>query len=255
MASSAHVYLAGVRSLHILNDLPEPPTKLSKIKLAIKAMSEKGPPSTQKSPITYLLLCQLWGALSVIPDSIMYKAAVTLGFYAGLRGIEYMYNSALHDSLPPRISSVVFYENKNYFSYKVGKSKTQPHGFTTVVGCSGTKVCSNCTLLAYLKSRSLAGSLDKNSYLFVSSTGKTLSKYKPNLVIKRAVHALGRDASSYFAHSLIAGVAWTAAQLGFRDWEIKLLGGWESHACMGYVRDIASHASSYAARLSKQHSS
>ena len=48
---------------------------------------------------------------------------------------------------------------------------------------------------------------------------------------------LGYDPSLYSGHSYRAGAATTAGNLGFEEWEIKMLGRWNSSAYHIYLRN------------------
>jgi hypothetical protein len=65
-ASSMHVYLAALRSLHVMSGLSPPPSNTPRVKLALKAVLELNPASVQKYPITYVLLCHMYNLLALL---------------------------------------------------------------------------------------------------------------------------------------------------------------------------------------------
>ena len=158
-ANSAKVYLAALRSLHVLNGLDPPATRTPRIKLALKAMFEEGPEPTSKAPLTFLELQKLWPIMSLAPEFLMYSAALSLGFFGGLRGIEYTFNPDVAGSKPPQVRHLVFDDAARTFKFTVLKSKTKPHGFSVIIGCSGDSICAWCCLKAYLQFRKISNSL------------------------------------------------------------------------------------------------
>ena len=70
-----------------------------------------------------------------------------------------------------------------------------------------------------------------------------------NAFISHVVQSVGWDPSQYTAHSLRAGAATTAAKAGFKEWELKKMGGWESQTYVSYIRDNGAHAANFASRL------
>ena len=49
-----------------------------------------------------------------------------------------------------------------------------------------------------------------------------------NALLKGLAKKLDLNQNEYTTHSIRAGAATTAAQLGFSDWEIQRIGGWKS---------------------------
>ena len=201
------------------------------------------------TPITFERLKLMWPALLVIKDSLMFQAAISLAFFAGLRGAEYTWNSSLKSATPPVVGQVSFNKVKKFLHFKVLRSKTSKHGFTSTVGCSEHDICAYCTLLAYLKSRSITGDLSDTSPLFLDQESRPLSKTKLDRTLKAVVASLGWDPSTFSTHAIRAGTASSAAQAHFLDWEIKSLGGWKSQAYTGYIRDKDSHEATFSKRL------
>ena len=134
--------------------------------------------------------------------------------------------------------------------FKVLKSKTSSHGYTCSLGCSGSKICAFCTMNTYLGYRVRSAKVTAGDPLFISGQ-KVVSAKMVNGYIKSSVKALGWDPSGYSAHSVRAGAATTAALKGFKDWELKKLGGWSSTAYMGYIREYTKHTVKFPRRLAR----
>ena len=109
-----------------------------------------------------------------------------------------------------------------------------------------------CALSEYLQARAPLLGVHPDSYLFMDSTGRPVSKDQVNQVIKSAVTKLGLSPNNYTTHSLRSGAATTAGQLGFTEPEIKALGHWKSSAYSTYVHDTHLDSFTYSARLATQ---
>ena len=241
--SSAHVYISAIRNLHVLNGLPEL-VRTPKVRLAVKAMQLKSPKPRQKAPITFPVLCMMWPALEKMKDNYLFKAVIALGYFGGLRADEYTHNGYS----TPSVSQVAFTSNGLVMNFSVKRSKTCIHGFSRTIGCSKNDICAVCAMRSYLASR---GPTQPQSPLFVDASGNSVTKARLNSVIKDTMQSLGLDPTKYSAHSLRAGVATTAGQIGFSAWEIKQLGGWKSSTYMQYIRPAPAHATNYANRLTR----
>ena len=71
--------------------------------------------------------------------------------------------------------------------------------------------------------------------IFILSSGRPLSTFQFNLLLKAAFRTLGLAPSRYSSHSFRAGAATTAATAGLPDWMIKALGRWASEAYHIYI--------------------
>ena len=156
-SGTVNIALAAIRNLHIINGFPEPCLRSGKVKLAIKAMSEKHCP-VQKEPITFSVLQMIWPALEKIQDSELWKAVLCVGFFGGLRGSEYTHGN-IQDPKMPYLSQILVLNHGKILQFKIVKSKTSAHGFTKYLGCTGINICPVCTLITYLSKRSNSVSL------------------------------------------------------------------------------------------------
>ena len=56
-------------------------------------------------------------------------------------------------------------------------------------------------------------------------------------VTRLAIASVGLDPSAFSGHSYRAGAATSAGNAGFEDWELKMMGRWNSDAYNLYLRN------------------
>ena len=221
-----------------------------RIKLMLKAIHEHNPEPNRKWPITFPTLALLCDKLSE-PDSLLYRAALCVAFFGGLRGAEYTYQGGAGDSSKPLLlNHVTFghYAGKWYMVLRIPRTKTRPHGLTIHIGCSGHPVCAVCTMWSYLTVRNTV-TVSPTDFLFSLAEGLPLSKQNMNNKIKALVTMLGLPSDKFSTHSLRAGVVTSGAAVGLADWELKKLGNWASSVYSQYIREIPEHNISFAQRI------
>lgn len=248
--SSIRVYLAAVRALHVDSGLTFSGHAHPQAQVMIRGLLKGGPPPTQKNPITVQMLEAMGRLLHNCYDHVMLWAAMCLAFFACLRADELTY-SAESPGVPliQDITHKVLPSGDRYFTLTVHRSKTEPHGFTRVVGCTGNKVCGYCSMSKYLLIRQKSSFSHASSSLFMDSKGQILSFTQFNQATKHLVASMGINVHNYSGHSFRVGCASVAGASGFKDWEIQLLGGWRSDTYKRYIRQTESHAVSFARRL------
>ncbi len=245
--NTMQVYLAAVRSLHVMHGYPPPPTSSPRITLALKAVAAKSPLPVQKAPITYELLRSLLSKLSHSHDDIVWRSALLLGLTMGLRGSEYTVvrdnNTQSVVIKPPVVSQVTFGTQKgiDYMCYQVLVSKTTTHPFQSYAACNKSADCSVCVMKRYLYIRSQIGTALPQAPLFQFVDGQVLSKYMLDQKIKQLVALAGLDPKEYSSHSLRAGIVCMGHRLGLSDRDLASLGHWRSDAFKTYIRDTGMH--------------
>ena len=247
---SLNVHLCAIKNLHTINGVSDCDTRSGQIRLAVRALAINRPPPKQKCPLTFEKLIALWPVIQSSKDSDLWKAMISLGFYAGLRGAEYAYDATNKQSMPPTLSNIVFDIDNRLFYYTVPSSKTMVHGFQSIIHCSQHYICAYCCLYQYIATKNASGNTGPKDHLFAIN-GAVVTKYMLNSFIQKCVSALGWDPQLYSAHSLRAGVATTAASIGLPDWQIKKLGNWKSNAYQHYIRDPTTHTSNAAYLLAR----
>lgn len=247
--STIKVYMSSIITMHNIAGLAPPNLKNPQIKLAIRAISYTSPVPTQKSPITFKLLFSIWQIVNRLPQHRCIKAAIALGFFAGLRGAEYLQTRF---NPGPTLSQLTFSKNDpNTMSFTVKSSKTKPQGFTVNISCSKHEVCATCAMKDYLSHRQGIAGQGSHHSLFMYN-GTVLTKIKLNAILKDLVLCLGLQPNKYTLHSLRSGVATTAATSNFKEWEVKMLGGWATNTYLTYIRPRKHHTKHFARRLTQK---
>lgn len=247
---SIKVYLAAVRALHVNIGLEFHAHLHPLCQVMVRGLVKNGAPPVQKWPITLDILYVLRSVLSNSHDHLMIWAAMTLAFFACLRADEFTVSSESQQA--PSLDSIKFKklsDGRNYITYSVPKSKTEPHGFTRVVGCSKSCVCAYCAMIIYLQARKQMDPQAKSPHLFIDCSSNVLTGKRFNQIVKVLITAVGLDPNHFSGHSFRAGSASSAGARGFKDWEIQLLGGWRSSTYQRYIRHTEVHAVSFAERL------
>ena len=174
----------------------------------------------------------------------------TLAFFAGLRGSEYtgFYINSTFKHV--QIGQVKFSNTEQglIMYYTVCRSKTQAHGTTIPLGCTGKYICPVCMMSEYLKLR-LVGDWLETDPLFLLPQSGVVTKKTVDSKIKQVVGVLGFDPTQFSTHSIRSGAASTAASLCFSDWEIKRNGGRKSGCYRKYIRNMDKYVVGFSARL------
>ena len=226
------VYLASVRSLHVMAGHPNPMDGCLRLRLVLKGIArddnrEKRP----RLPITFDLLSAMSRHLAPdrFHDHAMLWSALTMGFYGFLRCGEFVARSTgLHS--PLTMSDVNL--GDNHLTLKLRHTKMRPTSTVSItVAKSGNPVCAVSALRRYLQWR---GSAPGPLFRTASRTAFTREQLVSSL--RLLCSHLGLDSSHYSGHSLRIGAATTAAARGMPDWLIKALGRWESDCYQTYIR-------------------
>ena len=136
----------------------------------------------------------------------------------------------------------------HYVCVFLASSKTDPFhlGCPIIIRCTGTPVCSACKAWHLLQQHQQTWTSPEAPFFQIDSRAMdcvTLVKH-----IKDIATRLGLDPSRYSSHSLHIGEATSAAQAGLSQWQIKLMGCWNSQAYQVYIKqdplmcvDLAAH--------------
>ena len=195
-----------------------------RVHLMLRAISRDRPPPHQVAPITYPHLQLMLKCLTGSRDHLIMASSITIQYFACLRASELC--TDLQQSVIPIRSDVSFYTHASrpIMSFRVRSSKTNPHGFTVHLGCSGEAVCAVCITHHYLRIYPLPPSAP----LFRLSTGQHLTYGLHNQHIKHLMHSAGFNPAHFSTHSIRAGAATQAARSGMAREDIKRLGRWRS---------------------------
>ncbi len=237
--STIKVYLAAVRSLHVMMGLPPPSEGCHRLKLAIKCVMGECPPR-EKLPITLETMQKMLTVVSNSFDDVMFWAAATLAHFGMLRVSEFT-AGLLGGSTGSCMmqDDILFHDDVNgvYMLVRIKTSKTDllNKGVQLCIGCTLLSVCAHCAMQRYLTERQTCG-FGKELPLFVFRNGMGLTR---NLFVKQTrmlLSLVGINDRLYSSHSYRVGGATTAAAAGLSDWEIKLMGRWSSDAYLRYIK-------------------
>ena len=250
--TSIRVYLAAVRSLHVMKGLDPPYDGYYRLKLAIKCVMGECPPK-EKLPITLDIMQKMLTVVNDSFDDIMFWAAATLAHFGMLRVSEFTVSSLGGCSTTGMIPQDITFHNDCdgvYMLVIIRRSKTdvQNRGVQLCIGCTGLSVCAHCAVFRYLARRRSCGfSVEQPLFLFRNGTGLTRS-----LFVKRTrlcLSLVGINDQAYSSHSYRVGGATTAAAAGLADWEIKLMGRWSSEAYLRYIKTPMTVRAGFARRM------
>lgn len=244
---SIRVYLSAVRDLHVMSGLQPPEIYTPRIKLMMKSLHKSHDQPKQVKPITFRILLQCYSLFTQTRDDLMMWSAITLCFFGCLRASE-LFPPITEIHFAPRLSDLIFCKDEvPYLQLKVHKSKTAPHGFKVVIGCSGTNVCAYCSVAKYVKISGLLPS----SFLFSYSTGQMVTKYQFLCITRLMLLRINLDPCEYSTHSYRAGAATSASMSGFSEHEIKQLGHWKSDVYQSYIRDNYKQLAAFSSRIAQ----
>lgn len=245
--NTCKVYISAVVSLHTFSNVTPPNLKNPRFRLIMRSISLKSQGHNQKSPITFVVLQSIWQTLGNMKQANCLKAAISLGFFGGLRGSEYL-KTPFNEG--PKMTQLTFISD-SCLKFTVTKSKTKPHGFTLPFHCSKHQICAVCCMKTYLLELGSQKQVSHDDYLFQYDNTQ-LSKFRFNSLLKQVMQAVGQDPNRFSTHSLRSGVTTTAAHNKFRDWELKQIGGWGTNTYTTYIRSNTRNSSRFAQRLTQK---
>ena len=131
----------------------------------------------------------------------------------------------------------------------LASSKTDPfhQGCPVIIGCTGTSVCRACKAWHLLQHHQQMGSSPEAPFFQIYS--RDLDRMTLVNHIKNIVSQFGLDPSRYSGHSLHIGGATSVAQAGLSQWQIKLMGCWNSQAYQVYIKQDPIACADLAARM------
>ena len=248
--SSIRVYLAAIRSLHVNAGIPYI-SNTPRILMALKGANVLSSPPSRKDPITFDILCRMLELLSSRADKVMLESSMSLAFFGCMRAGEIcLPDNAIFDAkIHLCVEDVTLQDDKSFvILLKSSKTDQFSNGVKIFVGCSGHKVCAYCSMNKLLRLRS---SSPGSAPLFADLQGNILRRNYFVSTTKLLVSMLGLPSDRFSGHSFRAGSATSGADAGFDNWEIKMLGRWNSEIYNIYLRN-PKVVSSFARRLVNQ---
>ena len=124
----------------------------------------------------------------------------------------------------------------HYMCIFLASSKTDQfhQGCPIILGCTGTPICGACKAWHLLQHHQQMGSSPEAPFFKIHD--RALDRVTLVNHIKHIATSLGLDFSRYSGHSLHIGGATSAAQASLSQWQIKLLGHWNSQAYQVYIK-------------------
>ena len=172
----------------------------------------------------------------------MLWAAFCLGFFGFLRVGEFTCPS--QSACPSEMLiiddvAIDSHEAPSHMTICLKRSKTDPigAGFTLHLGRTGDDLCPIAAMLGYLAWRPPGP-----GFIFRYQDGTPLSQTRLCQELRQALTAAGIDTAGYSGHT-------TAAQAGFSDSLIQVLGCWKSSAFQEYIRTDTVTLTSISAKL------
>ena len=118
----------------------------------------------------------------------------------------------------------------HYICILLTSSKMDPfhQGCPVIIGCMGTPVCSACEAWHLLQQHQWTWTSPEAPFFQINN--RALDHVTLVRHIKDVATQLGLNPSRYSGHSICIGGATSVAQAGLSQWQIKLMGCWNSQA-------------------------
>ena len=163
-----------------------------------------------------------------------FRAMCSLGFYAFLR-IGEMTAPCNRNANPPLQLTKLISSSGELRAFKLtfGDFKHSYHAqpFSVILSRQPNSTCLVALLSQYFTLRGF-----RPGAIFLSEDGLPVSRSFFSNQLVRACHLCGLDPSRYKGHSFRIGAASYAADRGFSDTQIRMLGRWKSNALLRYIR-------------------
>ena len=235
--ATIHHHLAAIHSANIVLGLPNPLLNHPRLQQVLWATRRHQPlpqPDLGHQGITTDFLCRAkpLHCPQLARDRVLW-AALTMGHY-GLFCSGKLAQPKMAEASAPcfiRVQDVMLQFTQGWLHYIhmfLNTSKTDQYhqGCLIVIGCMVTSFCGACKAWHLLQCHQQMGSsLDAP---FFQLQNRALDHLTLVNHIKHVATCLRLDPSRYSDHSLHIGGATLAARVGISQWQIKLLGHWNS---------------------------
>jgi hypothetical protein len=223
----------------------------------MKCIQRNTSPVQHKLPITLELLQKISKVIGTSYDDQLIWAAMTLGHFGLLRAAEFTVNT--QNSFDPltnltchdvHITSQGTGEMFLKLHLKTSKTDRSDQGINIYIGCTHDTVCAVCAMQQFI-THYLSKIKRNQDPLFRFSNGLILTR---SILIKQTkllLAGVGVDPEGYTGHSYRVGGATTAAAAGLQDWEIKLMGRWNSDTYQQYIKAPINLITGFAKRMTK----
>ena len=243
---SIQVYLAAVCSLHVAHGLSNPLLPGLKLKQTLRGIERQHfclP--KQKMPLTFDIIRDIKSFLNPLcTDDRVQRAAIATSHFLMLRASEFtvpswdLFDASRHLTVADanlHSSS----DGTEYLTLRIKQSKTDQcrEGVTLYTAHSGHPVCVGCAIKMTLAIQHRRGLVDPSTTpLFQLSESSPVTKAGLISFVSQLLRLIGIDRSQYSGHSFRIGGAMSASLAGLSDYEIKLIGRWDSDCYRRYIR-------------------
>ncbi len=238
--NSMQVYLSAIRALHTYNALPPPPITTPRISLALKSLSHSAPAVRQSLPITYAIMKGFHSQLTQsLYDQALWACMTSLFFGCRRAGELTPSVSQMSQGFQyPRVQDLQFVSGSTpAMVLRIARTKTQPKGFTLVLGCSADTICPYCAMLLYLHTRGIRDCGSHPVPLFVQPGGSPMCKEYLSDKQSRMLQALGLNSRAFTPHAYRAGGATQLSINGVHEYWVQKAGQWKSMCYRRYIRE------------------
>ena len=250
-------HLVAICSAHIVLSMQNPLVNCPRLHQLLRATRRQQPlpqPDSGQQGITstFLHRARPLHCPSSPRDKVLW-AALTMGHYGLFRSGELAQPKLAEAGAPHfiRVQDVTPHFSAGQLHYVrvfLASSKTDHfhQGCTVIIGCTRTPICGTCKAWHLLQHHQHTGSSLEAPFFKIND--RALDRVTLVNHIKHLATSLGLDSSRYSGHSLCIGGATSAAEAGLSQWQIKLLGCWNSQEYQIYIKqdplacvDLAAH--------------
>ena len=255
-------HLTAIHSVHIalgMKNLLDNCPRLHQLLQATRRQQPLPQPDSGRQGITssFLSRARPLHSTNSHRDKVLW-AALTLGHYGLFRSGELAQPKLAEAGAPCfiRVQDVTPYFSTGQLHYVhvlLTSNKTDHfhQGCPVIIGCTKTPICGACEAWHLLQHHQHVGSLPGDPFFKIND--RALDRVTLVIHIKHLATSLGLDSSRYSGHSLRIGGATSATEAGLSQWQIKLLGQWNSQAYQVYIKQDPRACADLAARMAAKH--
>jgi hypothetical protein len=235
--STTNTYVSALGYCHRVMGLPDP-SKVFWVMEMLKGYRKMGLRIDSRLPITLPILLNINAIIpslcSNVYNALLFRAMCTTAFFAFLRVGEITYCPRSPAVLQATqvvklvdLSGAIAGLKIKFVDFK----HSYNHPGIAITLSRRTDICPVQSLLDYLSHRGLS-----DGPLFQTLDGHAVSRKTFSDFLSLVFRSCGLDSSKYKGHSFRIGAATFAADCGFSDTQIRLMGRWKSDAFRKYIR-------------------
>ena len=251
-SNSIPVYLAAVRSLHVINSYAPPPLTAPRVQLILKSLANIAPEIKQAVPITFSLLSNMHNLISSSWDDSVLWACMMILFF-GVRRAGELVPSQEQVSMGysvPMVPDLHFVHHPAPAAIlRIARTKTNVHGINVILGCTGHTICPLCAIVTCLVKRGIVNTSHVNVPLFQLQSGVPMDKSYLMTRLRSFLQNLGLDPKGFTPHSCRSGGATQLALNGASEQLIQKCGQWSSLCYRRYIRESVHTIASYSKKF------